>query len=330
MPPGSTWQFGQLPDGTPVEAHRVTSATGLELTMISLGATIVSLRVPGHHGTMTDVVLGFETLEAYLRDVHFIGCTVGRVANRIAKGRFELDGVVYQLAANEGTHHLHGGPTGFHRARWQVARMSDGPGVRCVHVSPDGDSGYPGRLEVTVTMRVEDHTLVVECDATTTASTPVNLTNHSYFNLAGMGDIHGHRLMVHADAWTPVDSGGIPTGETRSVDQAMLELHHKPPRLDHNFVLRGTDGLRIAARLDEPTSGRSMEIATTQPCLQVYAGQHLDGRAVGKGGRPLGPGAGLCLETQHPPDAINQPSLADIVLRPGARYRHRTEYRFRC
>lgn len=306
----------------------MTSATGLELTMMSLGATILSLRVPDRHGTLTDVVLGFETLEAYLRDVHFLGCTIGRVANRIAEGRFEIDGMAYQLAANEGPHHLHGGPAGFHRVRWQVERMADGSGVRCVHVSPDGDGGYPGRLEVTVAMRVEGHALAVEYDATTTAPTPVNLTNHSYFNLAGAGDIRGHRLSVHADAWTPVDGGGIPTGDVQPVDQAMLELHHHPPRLDHNFILRGGAGLRLAARLEEPTSGRSMEVATTQPCMQVYAGQYLNGQAVGKGGHPLGPGAGICLETQCPPDAINQPGLADIVLRPGARYRHRTEYRF--
>lgn len=333
--------FGRLPDGRVVQAHRIRSATGLELTLLDLGATIQSLCVPSPGGGTTDVVLGFDHLEDYRRDPNFIGCTVGRVANRIADGEFTLDGQTWRLPKNLGRHHLHGGPGGFHRALWAVEPLPGGGGLRCRHVSPDGEGGYPGQLDVTVMVLLEGNTVALAYEAVTSAATPVNLTNHSYFNLAGSGDTRHHRLRVDADAWTPTHGERLPTGEIRSVNGTPLDLRTMRmlgdlavdgvPGCDENFVLRGDAGrLRVAACLEDPVSGRALEVATTQPGLQVYTGRALDGLTTGKGGWRHGPGAGVCLETQHFPDAVHHPGFPDVILRPGAVYRHRTEYRFRA
>jgi aldose 1-epimerase len=344
--------FGALPDGRTVEAFTLVNAHGIELRAITYGGIIVSLKTPDRDGSQADIVLGFDSLAGYLPNASYVGAIIGRFANRIARGRFTLDATTYQLATNNGTNHLHGGVRGFDQAVWQGTpfRNDDGVGVLLTHTSPDGDEGFPGRLHVRVTYTLTaGDELVVDYAATSDKPTPVNFTQHTYFNLAGAGsrDILDHRLTIDADAYTPVDAGLIPTGErvpvagtpfdfrTPTAIGARIDAGHPQLRhgsgYDHNFVLNhaGKDGgLVHAARLVEPASGRTLDISTTEPGLQVYSGNGLDGSLRGKGGHPYRRRCGLALETQHFPDSPNQPGFPSTILRPGREYQSRTVFAF--
>jgi aldose 1-epimerase len=334
-------RFGALPDGSPAHVFTLTNARGLVAKLTDYGATLTALHVPDREGRLADVVLGFDTVEPYLGGHPYFGSTVGRVANRIAWGRFTLDGREVLLARNDGEHHLHGGPVGFDRALWQ-AEVLEG-GVRFRHRSPDGDQGYPGNLDATVTMTLtDDDLLVFDYEARTDRPTPVNLTNHAYFNLAAGGDVLGHLLWLAADAYTAAGPDLIPTGEIRPaagtpldfttptpIGARLSQLGGDPPGYDHNVVIRGGgQGPVPAARLADPASGRVMELSTTQPGVQLYTGNHLDGTITGKGGVVYRRHAGVCLETQGFPDAVNHPEFPGIILRPGRIYRQTTICRF--
>jgi aldose 1-epimerase len=342
--------FGNLPDGTPVGVFTLTNAKGVEVRAITYGGIIVSLRVPDRNGRLEDVVLGYDSLEGYLRSSPYFGAVVGRYGNRIAKGRFVLDGVTYRLATNNGPNHLHGGLEGFDKVVWQGEpfQSDSGVGVALSYTSPDGEEGYPGTLRARVRYLLTDQNeLVVDYDATTDKATPVNLTQHSYFNLVGSGrrDILDHQLWINADGYTPVDSTLIPTGAVDSVAGtpfdfrtptaigARIGADHPQLRFgggyDHNWVLRREgSGLAHAARLVEPTSGRTLDMYTTEPGLQFYSGNFLDGTITGKGGQVYGHRYGLCLETQHYPDSPNHPQFPSTILRPGDEYRSRTVFVF--
>jgi aldose 1-epimerase len=342
--------FGTTPAGDHVEIFTLTNAHGLVVRATNYGAIIVSLAVPDRDGRLADVVLGYDGLDGYLRDTAHFGGIVGRYANRIARARFTLDGATYRLAANDGPHHLHGGRRGFDRVVWHATPVAAGAavGLRLRHTSPDGDEGYPGTLEARVTYTLTDRNeLIVDYEATTDRATPVNLTQHSYFNLAGSGagDVLDHRLRIDADAMTPVDDAQIPTGAIVPVTGGPFDFRtltaigariaaddeqlHRGRGYDHNFVLnrRGRDPAP-AARLEELRSGRTLDVATTEPGLQFYCGNFLDGRVYGKSGLPYGPRAGLCLETQHFPDSPNQAAFPSTILRPGSEYRSRTVFTF--
>lgn len=344
--------FGALPDGEPVEVFTLVNAHGLELRAITYGGIIVSLRTPDRAGRLADIVLGFDSLAGYLGNAPYFGAIIGRFANRIAGGRFTLDGTTYRLAANNGPNHLHGGVRGFDKVLWQGASFEDdnGVGVALTHTSPDGDEGYPGTVAVRVTYTLTDRDeLVVDYAATTDRATPVNLTQHSYVNLAGDGvakDILDHVLTIDASAYTPVDAALIPTGaiapvagtpfDFRTPTAIGARIDRDDPQLrygggyDHNFVLDRAPGggLAHAARLVEPASGRTLDLYTSEPGLQVYSGNGLDGSLMGKGGRRYGRRCGLALETQHFPDSPNQPGFPTTILRPGEELRSRTVFRF--
>lgn len=342
--------WGTMPDGTAVDAFTLTNANGVALTAITYGGIIQSLRVPDRAGKFDDVVLGFPTLEGYLGEHPFFGAIIGRYGNRIARARFTLDGRTYKLAANDGPNHLHGGVKGFDKVLWNAeqTRGAAGPGVTFTRVSPDGEEGYPGTLSVRVTYTLTDRNeLIVEYHATTDKATPVNLTQHSYFNLAGQasGDILGHELMLNADRYTPVDDTLIPTGELAPVDGTPFDFrqpHAIGARIngdhaqlkfgrgyDHNWVLnRKGDSLQLAARVAEPKTGRTLEVSTTEPGIQFYAGNFLDGKLTGKGGAVYRHRTGFCLETQHFPDSPNKPQFPSTILKPGAEYRSRTVFTF--
>ena len=338
--------FGKTADGKAVEAFTLTNANGLSLRAITYGGIITHLRVPDRNGTMGDVALGFDSLEGYLAGHPYFGTIVGRYGNRIAGGKFVLDGRTYTLATNNGPNHLHGGKVGFDKAVWAGEPTGSGDGVTFTHTSPDGDEGYPGTLKARVSYTLTDRNeLVVEYFATTDKPTPVNLTQHTYFNLAAEGTILGHELTIHADRYTPVDSTLIPTGELASVGGTPLDFRKPTPvgaridaaheqlkhgrGYDHNFVLNGKPGeLRPAARLVDPKSGRTLDVSTTEPGLQFYTGNFLDGTLTGKGGRVYEHRAGLCLETQHFPDSPNKPQFPSTTLRPGQEYRSKTVFVF--
>ena len=332
--------FGRTPEGTPVELFTLTSPRGLQLSAISYGGAIVSLRAPDRAGNLDDIVLGFDSLEGYLSHSQYFGAIIGRFANRIGRGRFTLDGRAHALATNDGLHHLHGGIKGFDKVVWLAEPLGDqeGEGLSLRHTSPDGDEGYPGRVTVEVRYRLTgSNELVVDYEATDDAPTPINLTQHSYFHLAGAGNgnILGHELWIAADSYTPVDSGRIPTGEIAPLSGTPLDFR-TPASIgarigsgyDHNFVLRREGpGLMHAARVVEPVTGRSLDVFTTEPGLQFYSGNQLDG-VMGKGGRSYGQHSAFCLETQHFPDSPNQPGFPSTILRPGERYRSRTVFAF--
>jgi aldose 1-epimerase len=341
--------FGATPAGEKVELFTLTRAGAPTVQVTSLGARIVSLVAPDRAGKAADVTLGYAELGGYLADTAYFGAIVGRYANRIAKGRFWLGGRSYTLARNDGENALHGGPGGFHRRVFtpRVASGPDGEALELSYVSPDAEEGYPGTLSVSVTYSLEaDGGLKIEYKARTDRTTVVNLTSHPYFNLAGEGEgtILDHEIQIQADAFTPVDPTLIPTGERRPVASTPFDFR-KPVAIgarigaadeqlriaggyDHNYVLRGRTGeLRLAARLVEPKSGRVLEVLTTEPGLQFYSGNFLDGTIVGKSGRPYLKRGGLCLEAQHFPDSPNQPSFPSTVLEPGETYRQTTVYR---
>ena len=342
--------FGQTPDGEAVESFTLTNAHGIELRAISYGGIIVSLRVPDRDGRRDDVVLGHDDLAGYLAKPSFFGALVGRYGNRIAGGRFTLDGRTYTLATNNGPNHLHGGVRGFDKRVWK-AQPFERPGTAglvLTRTSPDGEEGYPGNLAVRVTYTLTDRDEVgFEYFATTDKPTVVNLTQHSYFNLAGDGkrDVLGHELMIDADRFTPVDKTLIPTGVLAAVAGTPFDFR-KPAAIgarigaddeqirngggyDHNFVLNGRgQGLTPAIRVFEPTTGRTLDIATTEPGVQFYSGNFLDGSVTGKAGHVYGKRYGFCLETQHFPDSPNHPGFPSTVLRPGKEYRSKTVLKF--
>jgi len=343
--------FGQTADGTAVDLYTLTNDTGCEAKITNYGGIVVALSVPDRAGEADDVVLGYDNLADYIKDSPYFGALVGRYGNRIAEGRFTLNGVEYTLARNEnGQNHLHGGDVGFDKAVWQAREVAGegGPGLELTYVSDDGEEGYPGRLRVKVVYTLTgDSGLRIDYEAATDKDTVLNLSQHSYFNLrgAGSGDILGHEMQIHADRFTPVDANLIPTGELRPVAGtpmdftqpmaigARIEADYEQLALgggyDHNWVLNSGGGEPApAARVREPDTGRVMEVLTTEPGIQFYAGNFLDGSHVGKGGKAYQHRWGLCLETQHFPDSPNHPEFPSAVLKPGETYRQTTVYRF--
>jgi len=336
--------FGKTVAGHRVNLFTLTNAHGLVTKIANYGTIITELHVPDRNGKLGNVVLGFDNLKQYLVGHPYFGCTVGRVANRTAKGRFTLHGKAYKLAVNNSPNHLHGGIVGFDKAVWAAEIL---PGkdaaVRFTHTSPDGDEGYPGNLAVTVVMTLTNaNELRIDYSATTDKATPVNLTNHSYFNLAGGGNVLGHEVKVAAKHYTPLDATQIPTGKIAPVAGTPLDftkpkpigkdfarLAEKPIGYDHNFVLNGS-GKKLApcATAFEPTTGRVMEVLTTEPGVQFYTGNWLDGTLRGHGGIYYTQHGGFCLETQHFPDSVNHPKFPSVILRPGQTYRQTTIHRF--
>ena len=343
--------FGTAPDGKPVDAYTLVNAHGIRARILTYGGIVQTLETPDRGGAMDDVVLGFDDLQGYVRSSPYFGAIVGRYGNRIARGRFTLDGRTYTLATNNGPNHLHGGLKGFDKVVWaaQSFRGDSGVGVTLTYTSPDGEEGYPGTLHAKVTYSLNDRDeLSMEAEATTDKATPVNLTNHTYWNLAGDGkrDILGHLLTLESNHIVPVDSTLIPTGQLMPVDGtpfdfrsptaigARIEDPHVQLRYgqgyDHTFVIdraSGT-GVKHAVHLTEPTTGRTLDIYTTEPGVQVYSGNFLDGTVVGKHGHVYRRRYGLALETHHFPDSPNQPSFPSTILRPGETYRTRTVWRF--
>jgi aldose 1-epimerase len=336
--------FGQLLDGHQVDLYVLTNAKGITAKIMTYGATLVGLSVPDRNGDSADITLGCDSIEGYMAASPYFGATVGRYANRIAKGKFTLDGVEYTLAANNGENHLHGGIKGFDKVLWQAEPFKDekSVGVKFVYFSKNGEEGYPGNLACTVTYRLTDSgELGITYEAETDKATPVNLTHHSYFNMAGQGegDILGHELMIAADKYTPVDAGLIPTGEILDVAGTPMDFttpHAIGERIDqveggydHNFVLRSGGGeLTLAARVYEPGMGRVMEVHTTEPGIQFYSGNFLDGTITGKDGKVYHKHYGFCLEPQHFPDSPNKPDFPSTILQPGAKYFSRTVFQF--
>jgi aldose 1-epimerase len=351
--PGSTAKksFGKTSDGQPADLYVLTNKNGAEVSITNYGGAVVSLKVPDRNGKLADVVLGYDNVDGYVNDRSYFGAIVGRYGNRIAHAQFVLDGKSYSLAKNNGENSLHGGIKGFNKALWtaKTASAKDGQSLELSYLSKDGEEGFPGNLKVSVIYTwTETSALMIEYSATSDKPTVVNLTNHAYFNLAGQGsgDILGHLLTIQADKFTPVDAALIPTGELRDVagtpfdfrkataigahidqDEAQLKLGGG---YDHNFALRrsGDAGESLAARVVEPTTGRVMEVWTTEPGVQFYTGNFLDGKTPGKGGVTYPRRSAFCLETQHYPDSPNQPKFPSVVLKPGELYHTITKYLF--
>lgn len=337
-------QFGQLPDGQDVDLYTLSNTHGLKTGIMTYGATVVFLEVPDRAGRMADITLGHDSLEGYLEASPYFGAIVGRYGNRIAKGRFTLDGKEYKLSINDGENHLHGGIQGFDKVIWdaETVEREDAAGVKFSYLSPDGEEGYPGNLQCSVTYWLtESNELKLEYHAETDKATPVNLTHHSYFNLAGQGngDILDHELMLNADKYTPVNDQLIPTGDIKPAAGTPFDFTHPhkigeridqiPGGYDHNFVLNSGGGqLALAARVFEPESGRVMEIHTTEPGIQFYSGNFLDSTITGKSGKVYHQYYGFCLETQHFPDSPNHPDFPSAVLHPDETYTSTTIHRF--
>lgn len=335
--------FGNLPNGTAVDIFTLTNAGGIEARLMTYGATLVSLKLPDRSGQMDDCVLGYDDLGSYVKNSPYFGSTIGRYGNRIAKGQFVLNGVLYYLAKNNGQNHLHGGIKGFDKVVWKAEPVenANSVGVKFSYLSKDGEEGYPGNLSTTVVYTLtNDNALEISYEAKTDKPTPVNLTNHSYFNFTGgRRDVLGHELMLNADRYTPVDKGLIPTGELAPVKGTPMDftspmaIGSRMARVeggyDHNYVLNGGGGaMALAARVYEPESGRAMEISTTEPGIQFYSGNFLDGTIAGKSGRIYGKHFGFCLETQHFPDSPNKPNFPSTTLNPGQRYQTLTIHKF--
>ncbi|MBE3130082.1 MAG: galactose mutarotase [Acidobacteria bacterium] len=338
--------FGRLADGTAVDIYTLRNASGLEARVMTYGAILVSLKLPDRNGVLADVNLGFDALDGYLGTHPYFGAIIGRYGNRIAKARFTLDGVEYKLAANNNGNTLHGGLRGFDKVDWKAepVESAQGQGVKLTYLSRDLEEGFPGNLSVTVVYTLTDaNELSIRYEATTDKKTPVNLTNHAYWNLMGegQGDVLGHRLQIEADKITAVESAAnlIPTGEIVPVAGTPFDFtspHAIGERIakveggyDHNFVLRsGGGGLALAARVEEPASGRVLEVWTDQPGIQLYTGNFLDGTVAGKGGKAYGKHFAFCLETQHFPDSPNHPDFPTTILEPGQTYRSVTVHKF--
>jgi aldose 1-epimerase len=337
--------FGRTPAGEAVELYTLANAAGLEASISTYGGTLVAINAPDRAGARADVLLGFDTLDGYLQPHPYFGALIGRYGNRIARGRFTLDGVAYQLATNNGPNHLHGGPGGFHAVLWRAEPAGDS--LALSYTSPDGEEGYPGTLEVRVTYSLNDAgELRIDYEATADRATVLNLTNHAYFNLAGGGDILGHQLRLDASHYLPVDATQIPTGELAPVagtpfdfttptaigariDADDEQLRGAKGGYDHCWVFgHGGDLGKAVGRVVEPVSGRTLELFTTQPGVQFYSANFLEGDLKGKGGRAYPKHSAFCLETQHFPDSPNQPAFPSTVLRPGETYGHTTIYRF--
>lgn len=332
-------------NGKPVKLFTLTNRKGTIVKVTNYGLIITDIQTADRDGKLGHVVLGFDSLEEYKKGHPFFGAIAGRVANRIAKGKFTLDGKEYSLAINNGPNHLHGGKKGFDKVVWEARPLpatGNGQAIEFRYLSKDGEEGYPGNLDVTVVYTLtDDNELRMDFNATTDKATPVNLTNHSYFNLAGSGDTLDTELMINADRYTPVDKTLIPTGEIAPVKGTALDftkpktmgrdiaqLKDFPGGYDHNFVLNsGGKKLDLAARAYEPKSGRILEVITTEPGVQLYNGIGL-GKEVGHDGTRYVKFGGFCLETQHFPDAINQPGFPSVVLRPGGTYRTTTIFKF--
>ena len=342
----SQQEFGQTSTGERVELYTLRNAKGVEAAITNFGGILVSLKVPDRDGKLGDVVLGFDSLDGYLKRHPYFGAIIGRYGNRIGQAKFRLDGIEYPLARNNGENHLHGGIRGFDKVLWKA--KVNGQSLELSYLSKDGEEGYPGNLAVTVSYTLTDNNeLRIDYGATTDKNTVVNLTNHSYFNLAGQGEgnILAHQVMIDADRFTPVDKGLIPTGELRNVEGTPFDFR-KPHAIgdrvdakdeqltlgngyDHNFVLNGPAGsLRLAARVTESKSGRVMEVLTTEPGVQFYIGNFLDGTLKGKEGKVYQRRYGFCLETQHFPDSPNKPNFPSVLLKPGSRYLSTTIFRF--
>ena len=340
--------FGQTQEGRSVERFTLRNRNRVEITAITYGAIITSIRVPDRAGTIADVALGFDTVDGYLTEHPYFGAVVGRYGNRIAGGRFTLDGTTYALAINNPPNHLHGGVRGFDKHVWQAERLAGTNGIAFTRVSPDGEEGYPGTLNARVSYVLsDDNQLSMEYEATTDKATPVNLTQHTYFNLAGhdAGPVLDHELTINADRFVAVDRAFIPTGELRPVAGTPMDFR-TPARIgerigaaddqitfgrgyDHTWVLNGGGAApRFAARAVDRRSGRTLDVLTTEPGVQFYSGNFLDGTVTGKGGTTYQHRGGFCLETQHYPDSPNQKAFPSTILRPGQTYRTRTVWRF--
>lgn len=339
--------FGKLADGTPVELYTLTNAKGIVAKVMTYGAVMTELDVPDRNGKISDITLGFDNLEQYTGEHPYFGSTIGRVANRIAKGKFTLDGKDYTLAVNNGVNALHGGIKGFNRVIWQAEPIQGKKevSVKFSYLSKDGEEGYPGNVNVTVTYTLTDkNELKLEYTATTDKATPINLTNHSYYNLAGEGDILGHEMWLNAKYYTPVDDTLIPTGELAPVKgtpmdftkphligEHMAEVKGDPNGYDHNYVVnrkKNSDNLVYALRVREPKTGRVMKVYTTEPGIQFYTGNFLDGTLKGKGGEIYKQHYGFCVEADHFPDSIHQPNFPNTILRPGKTYHQLTVHKF--
>lgn len=342
--------FGQTADGQKVDLYTLTNTKGMEAKITTYGATLVSLKVPDRKNQFNDVVLGLSTLDEYFKGTAYLGAIVGRYGNRIAKGRFTLDGVEYKLAVNNGENHLHGGIKGFDKVVWNAREMrtKNGPALVLSYLSKDGEEGYPGNLKVTVTYTITNRNeLRIDYSASTDKDTVINLTHHSYFNLAGEGngDILTHRVTINASRFVPTDEGSIPTGELRNVRGTPFDFTsptaigariNQPDQqlqfgkgYDHTWVINGRMGvLRQAATAYEPTTGRFMEVWTTEPGVQFYTGNFLDGSLTGRSGKPYQYRFGFCFETQHYPDSPNHPTFPTTTLKKGTTYHSTTIYRF--
>jgi aldose 1-epimerase len=338
--------FGTTHDGQEITQYTLTNANGCEVQLINYGAIITALAVPDRNGNVVDVVLGHSTLSDYESASPYFGAIVGRYGNRIQNGQFELHGRTYMLATNNGPNHLHGGLQGFDKMVWKAKASESSLSVHLTHISPNGHEGYPGTLKTHVTYTLtHDNTLKIQYQATTDQPTVVNLTNHSYFNLAGSGTIVDHTIVLHANHFTPVDNTLIPTGEIRSVTNTPMDFT-TPTRIgdridandeqirygggyDHNWIVNNADqSLREIATVYDPKSGRTMTVSTTEPGVQFYTGNFLDGSIVGKYDQVYGKRSGFCLETQHFPNSPNQPNFPSTVLNPGETYQSQTTYRF--
>lgn len=348
LPLPSTTPYGQLASGEPVQQVRLDNGQGIALTVISYGGIITQLQAPDRKGQAADIVLGFDSLADYEQKNPYFGALIGRYGNRIANGQFHLDEQQVTLERNDGENHLHGGKQGFDKKNWQMQPFSTehSVGVTLTLRSPDGDQGYPGNLDVTVVYELtQDNLLDIRFQANTDKPTVVNLTQHSYFNLAGQGDILSHELTIPAKQITPVRAGLIPTGVLQDVSGSVFDFRRAKPigqdivqadaqlalglGYDHNYVLKDVadDQLVLAGRVREPHSGRVLEVWTDEPAVQFYSGNFLDGTLSGKG-RVFAHRSGFCLEPQHFPDAPNQPAFASTRLNPGELYQSRIQYRF--
>lgn len=342
--------FGQMPDGSPVSLYTLTNADGLVAKITNYGGIMTELHVPDRNGELGDILLGYDSLDGYLEVTPYFGALIGRYGNRLGDAAFSLEGKTYQLAQNDGKNTLHGGVAGFDKVLWNAEPVEGKAALRLTRVSPDGEEGYPGNLSVAVVYELsDDNELIISYEATTDAPTVVNLTQHNYYNLRGQGrgTILDHELTIYADNYTPVDSGLIPTGEIVPVEDTPFDFRKAKPigsrievenvqlarglGYDHNWVLnQETPGTMVkAARLYDPTSGREMEVWTTEPGLQFYSGNFLDGTITGKDDATYHLRYALCLETQHFPDSPNKPDWPSTRLNPGEVYHTQTIYRFK-